>query len=244
MTRIWQADFESGDLSQLLSPLDRDPREDSGAAYRPRNGVSREQAHSGLYSAKMSIDSDVPHSGCRLFRKFECWQDAQAYVYGAWFYFPKFVRVDGWWNIWQFKANVDQQSMVAWKLEVRNPTPDTMALMLVWDMAPILGPFANYSLAAVHRVEQPGAANGGALALPVGEWVHIEVGLLQSADFDGEICVYQDDVELFGLTGIRTKPEGGSQNWSVNNYGQRLRPDNRRQRVHLYVDDMTIDSLV
>ena len=231
MTVLWSADFETGDMSQFRDEMDSNPREDSGIFAR---AITKAVAHSGVYAMRMSINSTTV-SGCRTFRKRECWLNEQPNYYGAWFYFPAFVKVRGWWNIWQYKSNLDGKSDVAWKLEVRNPTTDTMALMLVWEL-PVDGPRAgdgNQTATIIQQTPVP---------LPVAKWVHIQCYLRQSEAYDGQITVWHDGVQVFDEDSVRTKHPGGNQNWSVNNYGQGLLTNGKLVKNSLYVDDMCVST--
>lgn len=224
----WQDDFETGDLS--LWPTDKGAggESDSGLCSRPSEGVSDEQAHSGQYSLKATINTRLGTAGCRQFRKHEVGLGQPLY-YSAWFYFPEQIQVNGFWNLFQFKANQNGESGVFWKLDVDNRPTGEMMWILVWD-GPIEGPTPG-----MHgRREYPHSL----MTLPVGQWTHVEVYLKQSSGFDGEIIVWQDGVELFNMSGVRTKFASGYQNWSVNNYGNNLSPAS----VTLYIDDVVIST--
>lgn len=217
--------MESANLSEWSS------QEDSGQCTRPSNGTSTEQAHSGTRSLKATINTAWMESGCRNFRKPEA-ESGEALYYSAWFYFPKRVDVGTAWNIWQYKGKpLGGTSKLYWKLDVRNRVDGEMVVYLIWKGDSIQGPYSTDGLGAAIYQQQ-------AVALPVAQWVNLEVYLKQSGDFDGEIQVWQDGIELFHLTDIRTKHPGGTQNWSVNNYGSALSPST----VVMYVDDAAISA--
>jgi hypothetical protein len=228
---LWQADFETGDLSQWDVGNRRDAMEeaDSGRCSRPDSGVSTEQAHSGQYSMKMVIDAARTPSGCRQFRKAETASGLPLY-YSAWFYFPERVTVGSQWNIFQFKAKAGGKSALFWKLDVRNNPAGDMVVILVWKGSGP-GPQAGDGVKAQRYVQS-------LATLPVGQWVHLEVYLKQSEQFDGQLTVWQDGVQLFDMAGVRTKQPGGVQNWSINNYGLGLEPS----PTTLYIDDAAIST--
>jgi hypothetical protein len=181
---------------------------------------------------KMTIETATTTSGCRQFRRFEP-RSGEPLYYSAWYYFPKKAYVLGFWNIFQFKAFVqDEESRtergVFWKLNVQNNAARAMTLVLGWK-GPIEGPTATDGITSI-MYEQALAT------LPVRQWVHIEVYLKQSETFDGQIIVWQDGVELYNIQNIRTKFPGGEQTWSVNNYGNRLSPS----PTPLLIDDVVI----
>lgn len=228
---LWQADMETGDLSQWHINNPRSVESDSGLCWRPANGVSTDQAHSGQYSMMMMIDSASP-SGCRQFRKPEPATGEPLY-YSAWYYFPEQVRVTGNWNLFQFKSKTfefsdDGDSGVFWKLDVRNNQHGEMALILSWK-GPIEGPRAGDGVKARQYYQT-------LATLPVREWVHVEIYLRQSEAFDGQVTVWQDGVEIFNMDNVRTRFPGGDQIWSVNNYGKGLLPN----PTTLYIDDTVI----
>jgi hypothetical protein len=224
---VWQADFETRDLSQWNMGESRgDPKADSGLCFRPNNGVTDEQAHSGSYSMKMVINTLFP-AGCRQFRKPEP-QSGESYYYSAWFYIPERVQVGVFWNLFQFKANLNGKSGLFWKLDVRNNETGDMVIVPVWD-GPIAGPQAGDGVKRVPYFQTK-------TTMPVGEWFHLEVYLKQSEEFDGHIIVWQDGIELLNMDNVRTKWTGGYQSWSVNNYGRQLKPN----PTTLYIDDVIV----
>jgi hypothetical protein len=226
----WQADMETANLSQWRSDNNSSkPEMDSGACSRPQAGVTSERAYSGSYSMKMTINSNDA-SGCRQFRKLEP-ASGNTYYYSAWYYIPVQTQVSGFWNIMQFKSNLNGLSSLFWKLDVRNAANGQMYVILVWK-GPIAGPRANDGIAnrLYYQIQVP---------LPVGQWFQLEVFLKQSAQFDGQIIVWQDGTELFNGQNVRTKYPGGYQNWSVNNYGEGLSPN----PATLYIDDAVISNV-
>jgi hypothetical protein len=226
---VWQADLETKDLSQWMLDTTRgDPKADSGLCMRPGRGVSDEQAHSGIYSMKLVINTFFT-SGCRQFRTEEP-ASGEAYFYSAWFYIPELVEVGAFWNLFQFKSNVDGKSGLFWKLDVRNNDAGEMMIVPVWD-GPIPGPHAGDPVKRIPYFQTE-------ITMPVGEWFHLEAYLKQSEEFDGHIIFWQDGVELLNMDNVRTKWPGGYQNWSVNNYGNQLRPN----PTTLYVDDLVIST--
>ncbi|MCC6456167.1 MAG: heparin lyase I family protein [Caldilineaceae bacterium] len=226
---VWQADMETADLSQWGTNNGSATDIDSGLCYRPANGVGTEQAHSGSYSMKMTIDSRQ-EAGCRQFRKAEPASGYPLY-YSAWFYIPQKTQVGTFWNIMQFKSKLNGESGLFWKLDVRNDKSGNMGVMLVWK-GPIAGPQAGDGI-AVRKYEQAEAL------LPVGKWFKLEIYLKQSEGFDGQITVWRDGVLLYDVQNVRTKFPGGIQNWSINNYGKGLLPN----PATLYVDDVTISTV-
>ncbi|MCC6456100.1 MAG: heparin lyase I family protein [Caldilineaceae bacterium] len=227
---VWQADLETGDLSEWrLDMKDSIGTEvDSGKCSRDGTGVTTEQAHSGAHSMKLVINSQKT-AGCRQFRKLEP-ASGQSYYYSAWFFIPEHVQVGVFWNIFQFKSNIKGKSGLFWKLEVRNNEAGDMMIVPVWK-GPIPGPHEGDG---VDNILYPQTKT----IVPVAKWFHLEVFLKQSENFDGQIIVWQDGIELLNMQNVRTKYPGGIQNWSVNNYGNQLTPN----PTTLYIDDVAIST--
>jgi hypothetical protein len=72
--------------------------------------------------------------------------------------------------------------------------------------------------------------------IPVGRWFQLQARQACTGDFSGAIEVWQDDVEIFNLTGVRTRYPDGDCQWAVNNYGTDIAPS----PVVLYIDDAAI----
>jgi hypothetical protein len=225
---VWSADHETGDLSQWYGG-DGGGEFNSGAAT---SIASQDVAHGGKYSAKASIDT--PHvpatSGVRLFRWNEGRSQNEA-CYSARYYFPQRYVVAEWWNIFSFKSrNGTAANDSFWQLQISNRPGGAMFLYMTWWGPPIEGP-------------QPGGSGlrhftQSVKDLPVGEWIHLEVYLRQSAAFDGQIIVWQDGVELFNIDHVRTRypAANGANEWSINNYSDAVTPS----PTTIYVDDATV----
>ena len=225
---LWSADHETGDLSQWY--LDEGGGEfNSGAAS---STASRDVAHSGRYSAKVTITTPAT-SGVRLFRWNESHAHPEAY-YGAWFYFPRSYRAPDWWNIFQFKSRSGPSiNDPFWSLDVGNRPGGSMHLYLEW--------WNGLSIEGPHRGESGGRSfEQGIKDLPVERWTHIEVLLRQSSAFDGQLIVWQDGVELFNVRDVRTRypAPNGANEWSVNNYADAITPS----PTTIYIDDAVIST--
>jgi hypothetical protein len=226
---VWSADHETGDLSQWKAGNRFKTTEaDSGQCSRPPDGVSTEYAHSGRYSMKLTINSKRT-AGCRQFRKPEP-VSGKPYYYSAWFFIPKPVQVNGWWQLFQFKSTTDSGlSGVFWKLQVINDG-EFMRIVPVWKGV-VSGPHEGDGIR--RRLYEQTLA-----AIPVAQWFHLEVYLKQSETYDGQIIVWQDGVEILNEKNVKTKFEKGIQAWAVNNYGYRLKPSPNT----LYIDDVVIST--
>src|SRR5205823_2492992 len=106
-TLLWSANMETGDLSQWFYPMTGPVGNFGGDIENSGNATavaSTDFAHSGRYSAKLTITTpDTPTSGVRLFR----WDEAQKYrqlYYSVWYYFPQSHSPSLFWNVLQWKS--------------------------------------------------------------------------------------------------------------------------------------------
>jgi hypothetical protein len=208
---------------------------DSGSGV---SAASRDVAHSGSWSAKMTLPDGS--GGTRLFR----WQEPRQYrdvVYSAWFYIPSAYTLTGlpsgrFWNLFQFKSRSSDDSVdPMWDLTVSNPSPGRMRLNLDWSPPTLEGPVPGQS--GFRRFTQSVAD------VPVARWFQLSAELRQSNGFDGALRVWQDGQLLFDLSGIRTSYANcaynswcGSNEWSINNYSDALSPT----PAVIYTDDAAI----
>jgi hypothetical protein len=232
---LWTADHEEGNLNDWYL-------NGGGGEFNSGNGVSqasRDFAHTGSWSAKGTITAPGTQA-IRLFRWAESRQNPQAY-YSAWYYFPKKMTSSTWGpNIFQFKSKSDsEQSDPFWDLNVRLRSNGNMYLHLNWwgEL------YTLYGIEGPHQGEFGWHTYAQTLKdLPVGQWVHIEAYLRQSATFTGQLIVWQDGVEIFNQNNVKTRhPQNGSwgpNDWSINNYGQDVYPS----PFTIYFDDAAVST--
>jgi hypothetical protein len=225
---IWQADHETGDLSQWYT-ADGGGEFNNGAAT---STASRDVAHSGQYAAQTTVQTPyMPDgSGVRLFRWKEGRTGEEA-CYSAWYYFPQRYVATEWWNIFSFKSrNGTAANDAFWQLQIGNRLRGAMYVYLTWWGPPVEGP-------------RPGASGLQHFTQSVSDvrprsWTHLEVYLRQSSDFDGQIIVWQDGTELFNFDNVRTRypAANGGNEWSVNNNSDSIVPS----PTTIYIDDAAI----
>lgn len=209
---LWRANHETGNLSQWWSA-------DGGGEFDSGNAdtvVSPKKPHTGRYSAQMTLSTNS--SGTRLFRWREPERRSSAY-FSAWYYLPRRYVVDQWWNIFQFKSESEDRTRTDpfWVVNVGNRDRGGMFLYL--------------------RDERAGRTYSQRLKnFPARRWVHLEAFLRQSSSATGRLVLWQNGAKLFDLRGITTNFPGGAQHWSVNNYGDGIRPT----PATIFVDDAAI----
>ena len=224
----WYADSGGGEYNGSPGNL-------PGTGLTPSNvqgsisQASQEQAHSGSWSAKLSI----PGTGAvRLWRWQESLRNNELY-YSVWYFVPQRYTVNaGGWTDWFFYKSTtpggknDPFFLMGWQ----NTASGGMQLNLYWwQSAATEGPF-------------PGTGGPrtwvSPIELPIGRWFQLEARYVCAGDFTGAIQVWQDGVEIFKLEGIRTRYPDGTCVWAVANYGANISPSPHV----IYIDDVVVSK--
>jgi len=221
---LWRAGMEGGNLNEWS--LNSGGGEfDSGSAD---SVPSQDVAHSGTWSAKMTLST--AGSGTRLFR----WAESQSHTdlyYSVWYYYPQKYNIGGWQNIFQWKSKHSAGVDPFFYLVPRNRSNGNMHLTLDW--------WPGLTIEGPHAGESGGRTyDQGLKDIPVGQWFQIEAHYVCSGDFAGHLTVWQDGVQLFDLSNVRTRYLDGDCQWSVNNYGDNISP----MPVVTYSDDAAIST--
>ena len=222
--------MDEGSLGDWYFPSSGRNGDHGGGEYDSGNGdstISRARAHSGSFSAAQRIDvSNGSSSGTRLFRWREPDQHRELY-YSAWFYFPRRMRVKGWFMPMQFKSRDATRNDPLWGLLVENDGAGAMKFYLSQGPSEI----ANFHQSIA--------------TIPVGKWFNLRAQYRCATDNTGYIRVWQDGRLIFAKTGIRTSyaytnsyGNPWSCQWAVNAYGDGFSPPNWTH----YMDDASISS--
>jgi hypothetical protein len=236
---LWTGDAEEGNLNDWYN---------GGGIYTSGTntyGVSTEQKHDGIYSLKATTwFNSTQTSGVRAFRWDESRSQRGAY-YSVWVYFPEQYALTHstsngqFWNLFQFKSrSVDGRNDPVWAFYGENDGTGKMKIYAGWGWGGtnISGPYhiSNISGKSYHQ---------SISTVPVGQWVNFEAYLYQSKDFDGQVAFWQDGIQLFNFTSIRTSFDNPNYNswhanneWAVNNYNDGTSPS----PSVLYIDDAAI----
>ena len=221
-TILWSADHETGSLSQWYYPSSG-PFGDYGGG-ESNSGIassiaSSEVAHSGNYSAKLTITTpNTPDSGVRLFRWAEPRSYAQLY-YSVWYYFPQGYSAPNWWNVLQWKSQTQTTNDPFFVLNVGNRLDGTMFFYL-------------------HDWQRKVSYGQMGVNIPVGKWVHVEAFYQCAGDATGRVTIWQDGLPLFDIQNVPTRYADGDCEWSVNNYSDSLAPNT----ATIYIDDAAIST--
>jgi Polysaccharide lyase len=226
---LWSADMETGDLSQWTLPDVAGGPNSGGGIFN--SGVATASvdkvtlAHSGLYSAKLFVetreDSELATSGTRLFR----WREPQEHpelYYSVWYYFPQRYRPNGspsWWNVFQWKSKHGDASRSDpfFALNVGNRSDGSMFFYL-YDQ--------NARRAYAQTVKD----------IPEGRWLRVEAFYRCTSDQTGRITFWQDGTRIVDVSDVQTRYGDGDCEWSVNNYTDGLDSGS----ATIYVDDAAI----
>ncbi|MDH3601349.1 MAG: polysaccharide lyase [Candidatus Tectomicrobia bacterium] len=245
---LWYADHEAGTLDEW--------RAGGGAGAgggifntgqsEVEAGVSHSVAHSGQYSARVTITNAYrARNGSRAVRLMR-WADqhgrhfpSKAY-YSVWAYWPRAYNPNkyppwdlgdgGWWNVFQFKVK-DRQgvSQPMWVLNVRR---DEFKNEMVFYL------YSKYNPSASLAWSDP-------VAIPVGKWVHIEAAYQISTQHKGRIAIWQDAQLLFDIRGVRTALWSGHAYaiWGVGNYTDHISGDMKGGTATIFFDDAAVSTM-
>ena len=231
---LWSAKHEGGTLDEWGTGTGAS----GGGFFNSGNAdveVSTEQAYSGVFSMKMTIDTTAAvDTAVRAFRWQEAFTGRDLYYSGR-YYFPAHHVPATFWNIMQFKSEVYDSNGVL----IANDPIFTVGL-------------DNDGAGGALRVHvfYFGTVFGGsnvqfnqAIAdIPIGSWVKLETFLHQAGNATGIFRLWQDDLLIIEATGLQTKYVNGFNSWSINSYSNGLTPP----VAIVFVDDaaITYDTMV
>jgi polysaccharide lyase-like protein len=211
---LWQATFETGDLTEWLS-------DGKGGVYMDNlagaPAASQDQAHRGGYSGIASFAPLTVTSFSYLFR--EQPSPPEAY-YGAWFFIPASLQVRSWLSLHHFGYHRSAG--------VAETTP-------LWDFNVYPGSDGNliahvYDATAMANIDQTSP-----IPVPMAAWVHFEIFFRKAADATGRITIWQDGVQILDHANVVTAPTDLIQ-WDAGGGSNDIAPS----PAAVYFDDATI----
>lgn len=213
----WSDGFENGFCDYLR-------KDGPGYCYGDEPYVLvAEPRRSGHFAAEFKAVGDLQNQ-TRCVRQGELPETA---YYGAWYYIPEaLMDAEVAWNLWHFQGGDDPDSQHdLWDVSLGNGDGPNKGK---WDLMVLDRPsgFANYRRAEDKRI-----------SIPIGSWFHVELFLKRSADATGEIALYQDGVELFHETNLKSEASKFTQ-WYIGNWAGKATPPDST----LYVDDVSISA--
>jgi hypothetical protein len=216
---LWTARFEGGTLDEWTTAaggaVDVMPSPPGSV------DVSTDHAHSGQFSAKLSIDTAAGgvQQVAELLRKGNL--PVEGY-YSAWYYFPQTVSVGGFWVIFKLRrrAVIDDPSTEGelFDVDLINSSTGEMTLQL-YD----------------HRSEAVVPLQVQGLVVPAGVWFQIEAYYRNSSNGTGALTVWFNGQPIVDLQGQTTSPTTWVE-WDVASVGQSLTP----RATTIFVDDCAV----
>jgi hypothetical protein len=240
---LWSADMEDGSLRAWYAPETSAVGDFGGGEFTSGGGetsASDEQAHSGTWSAKLTLATEL--GGARLFR----WREFRAerdLTQRVWMFIPEAYRLTGaasdgrFWDITQLKSqteNLDRNDPI-WFVNLTNEDGELVP-QLVWWSRTLEGPHRDQSGFRRYTNEEA--------RVPVGKWFELTTRVRQSNEFDGIVEVSVNGEKIFSVDDVRTAYRSCTyddwctdQHWSVNNYSDGLSP----APAEIFVDDAVIE---
>ena len=190
---------------------------DPGAAYTS----VLSPAHSGGRAAAFSLDTTDAGGGAgtRCAREGTFPHDA---YYGAWFYLPSLPQSTNNWNLIHFQGG----------------NGGTTGWHNLWDVTLVRNDSGGFGLTVVTALDLGRQLNQSTPPdVPTASWFHVVLRFVRAADATGEVTLYQDDQQLFDITGIATDPYPYDQ-WYVGNLVYAATPP----ELTVYVDDVSVSA--
>jgi hypothetical protein len=248
---LWKADYETGNLEQWSIPTSKDPG--GGVLLTDEDNVIAKattvMAHSGKYSGEATIRNAIRATRGSKAVRFMRWATGaydqggvelptEAY-YSTWVYLPEAYDPKkqapwdpgdgGWWNVFQFKSNDEQnESQSAWTLNIqKDPQSRQLSCYL-------------YSHINTEKSWSPREA----VKIPVRQWFHIEAFVKVSAEEAGQIEVWLDGVSLIRADNVRTAVNSPHPNivWGIGNYTDHIAGGSKIGTATIYFDDSLIST--
>ena len=211
---LWQALFETGDLSEWTGDgnggIYMDPRATAPAA-------SANNSHRGFYSGAATFAPMGVTSWSYLYRDQP--SPPEAY-YGAWFFIPASTQINSWLSLHHFGYHPTAGSadtMPVWDFHVYPTSGGTLAARL-------------YESSTIKNFEQ-----ASPVPVPLATWVHFEILYRKAADATGHITVWQDGAQILDVANVLTAPTDSVQ-WDAGGGSNDLAPS----PAVVYFDDATI----
>lgn len=249
---LFEANHESGTLDEWSRPKAKYP---GGGVLNtgPENEIlataSQEVAFTGSYSAKAKIVGAFRGKAKRAVRLMRWtdkpWDEKGDYFpkqafYSTWMFVPekynsnKYAPWDpgdgGWWNIFQFKANDEnEESIPVWALNLY--FSDERQQMEI-------GLYSQINTPNYFGPQEP-------VAVPVGRWIHLEVGYNVSATGSGSVEVWQDSVRIITASQVKTAvtPKNENAVWGLGNYTDHVDGGEAPGSSVLYFDDAIVSKV-
>ncbi len=204
-------------------------------------------AHSGRYAVETGISRAIrSRNGDRAVRLMRwtntAWDNGGEYFpldtyFSVWMNFPngynpnKYDPWDpgdgGWWNVFQFKSDDETgESQPIWVLNIdHNDATNEMYFYL----------YSKHNLPRSYGQTRT-------VAIPVGQWVHIEAHYVQSSDARGSITIWQDGQRILSVEDVITKLAEPI-HWGIGNYTDHIAGGVVEGSATIFFDDAAVSTL-
>lgn len=254
---LWYADHEENDLSDWEDKGTDNFYAGGGIFLTDRKNVSYgttyDIVHSGKYASFAQIKNAI-HPGKNKAVRFMRWTDKawdedgdffpEACYYSVFIYFPEIYDPakdpnndpngdGGWWNTFQFKSDNNAGSMPVVMLDLYNEDNKMFFALITKDF-----PDDNSDEHTQNYIEQNSPLN-----IPTNKWIHIEAYYKKSKQYNGEVVIWQDGIEILRKNGIRTVlPPGETATWGIGNYTDYVTGGKENGNAIIYFDDAIISE--
>lgn len=196
-------------------------------AYQPSGAASAtvvsNRDRTGTRSLRMTIDTTDEKAAVRMTRYNEASRDGVTYVYGAWYWLPsKVTPTNGMWNVMQWKAKPEPGAGASAPVWTINLVGDPLRLVVKWkggddaSNTGFPGPFASSPTSQKQYTQT-------LKTIPYRSWFEIRARLRITADYTGELVVWQGATKLFDFQNVRsTYSAAAIQSWGVDHYSNGL----------------------
>lgn len=247
---LWSADHETGNLKQW----EPDAKYPGGGILNTGDDdviarASKLAVHSGKFSAEATISKAIRSANGKRAVRLMRWTDKPwdqegkhfptSAFYSTWMFLPvkynpnKYSPWDpgdgGWWNVFQFKANDENDvSQSVWTLDLSH---DDDKNELQFGLFHHLGETRYYEQKKPRKV-------------PVGRWLHVEAFLKVASDNTGQIIVWQDGVEVLRVENVQTAITKQNENsvWGVGNYTDHIAGGEMEGTATIFFDDAMVST--
>ena len=217
-------------------------------------GIDRKIKNSGNYSSFATIiNANTPgqNKAVRFMRWTDkAWDEGGTYFpdeayYSVFIYFPYVYNPTkdpendpnndgGWWNVFQFKSKNNAGSNPVVVLDLYNSN-NKMSFGLVVKDYP--DDNSDQYTSQYHIQSNP-------MELKSKTWIHIEAYYKKSKQYDSQVIVWQDGIEIFNISNIRTVlPPAETAHWGIGNYTDYINGGPLTGSATIYFDDAIVSKV-
>lgn len=255
---LWFCDYEDRSFSKWEGKGQNDANAGGGIFITDETnteyGIESSIVHSGNYSAYATIKNARFPTLPKAIR-FMRWTDKPWYEDGDYFpeaaYYSTFFYMKdtydpqkdpdndpegdgGWWNIFQFKSNNNAGSQPLVVLDLYNKDGKMYLGLVIKDYPDDHS--SHYQFRYI--------LSDSPVPVEPAKWNHIEVYYKKSKNYDGEVIVWQNSIQIFEQKDIRTVlPQDETAKWGIGNYTDYVTGGAIPGTATIYLDDSIVSSV-